>query len=99
MIAGGVFRGCAVGLPRVRCVRPVDSIGILARELLHGYAIARRLLELSDSELSVEEGSLYPAPQKLLLKSGVAAARSGWPRGGRRGAGPAALRFAALHET
>jgi PadR family transcriptional regulator PadR len=35
---------------------------------LHGYAIAQRIHALSNQELSVEEGSLYPALQKLLIK-------------------------------
>jgi transcriptional regulator len=47
---------------------------VLAREPLHGYAIARRIHQLSNEELSVEEGSLYPALQKLLLKGWVKAA-------------------------
>ena len=46
---------------------------VLAREPLHGYAIARRIHQLSNEELSVEEGSLYPALQKLLLKGWVKA--------------------------
>jgi PadR family transcriptional regulator PadR len=41
---------------------------------LHGYAIAQRIAQLSKEELSVEEGSLYPALQKLLLKGWVTAA-------------------------
>jgi len=41
---------------------------------LHGYAIAQRIAQLSKDELSVEEGSLYPALQKLLLKGWVTAA-------------------------
>ena len=40
---------------------------------LHGYAIAQRIHQLSKEELSVEEGSLYPALQKLLLKGWVKA--------------------------
>jgi transcriptional regulator len=40
---------------------------------LHGYAIAQRIAQLSSDELSVEEGSLYPALQKLLLKGWVKA--------------------------
>lgn len=40
---------------------------------LHGYAIAQRIHLLSRQELSVEEGSLYPALQKLLLKGWVKA--------------------------
>jgi transcriptional regulator len=40
---------------------------------LHGYAIAQRIRELSDSVLEAEEGSLYPALQKMLLKGWVEA--------------------------
>jgi PadR family transcriptional regulator PadR len=46
---------------------------VLAAEPLHGYAIAQRIHTLSHEELSVEEGSLYPALQKLLLKGWVKA--------------------------
>ena len=46
---------------------------VLASEALHGYAIARRIHQFSRAELSVEEGSLYPALQKLLLKGWVKA--------------------------
>jgi PadR family transcriptional regulator PadR len=46
---------------------------VLAAGPLHGYAIAQRISELSHDELSVEEGSLYPALQKLLLKGCVRA--------------------------
>ena len=47
---------------------------VLTRGPLHGYAIAQRIAQLSHDELSVEEGSLYPALQKLLLKGWVRAA-------------------------
>ncbi len=47
---------------------------VLASQPLHGYAIAQRISQLSRDELSVEEGSLYPALQKLLLKGWVKAA-------------------------
>lgn len=47
---------------------------VLATGPLHGYAIARRIAQLSSDELSVEEGSLYPALQRLLLKGWVKAA-------------------------
>jgi PadR family transcriptional regulator PadR len=47
---------------------------VLAASPLHGYAIAQRIHALSREELSVEEGSLYPALQKLLLKGWVKAA-------------------------
>jgi len=46
---------------------------VLAAGPLHGYAIAQRIHALSREELSVEEGSLYPALQKLLLKGWVTA--------------------------
>ncbi len=46
---------------------------VLSTEPLHGYAIAQRIHTLSHEELSVEEGSLYPALQKLLLKGWVSA--------------------------
>lgn len=40
---------------------------------LHGYAIAQRISRLSDDALRVEEGSLYPALQKMLRKGWVKA--------------------------
>ena len=40
---------------------------------LHGYAIAQRIHTLSSDALHVEEGSLYPALQKILLKGWVTA--------------------------
>lgn len=41
---------------------------VVENQPLHGYAIAQRIHQLSSEELQVEEGSLYPALQKLLLK-------------------------------
>ena len=46
---------------------------LLQAQPLHGYAIAQRIHLLSGEELSVEEGSLYPALQKLML--------NGWVKG------------------
>lgn len=40
---------------------------------LHGYAIAQRIHQLSNDLLEVEEGSLYPALQRMLLKGWVRA--------------------------
>ena len=40
---------------------------------LHGYAIAQRISALSGEVLRVEEGSLYPALQKMLRKGWVRA--------------------------
>jgi PadR family transcriptional regulator, regulatory protein PadR len=46
---------------------------VLKTQPLHGYAIAQRIRVLSSEELTVEEGSLYPALQKLLVKGWVKA--------------------------
>lgn len=35
---------------------------------MHGYAIARRIKQCSADVLDVEEGSLYPALNRMLLK-------------------------------
>jgi transcriptional regulator len=35
---------------------------------LHGYAIAQRIHQITGDVLQVEEGSLYPALQRILLK-------------------------------
>ncbi len=40
----------------------------LARGPLHGYAIAQNIKRVSDDVLQVEEGSLYPALQRMLIK-------------------------------
>lgn len=43
----------------------------LSRDSLHGYAIAQRLRQLSEDILQVEEGSLYPALQRLELNGWI----------------------------
>jgi PadR family transcriptional regulator PadR len=45
----------------------------LTRGALHGYGIALSIKRLSDDVLTVEEGSLYPALQRLLLRNWVKA--------------------------
>ena len=45
----------------------------LTRSPLHGYGIALSIKRLSEDVLTVEEGSLYPALQRLLLKGWVKA--------------------------
>ena len=40
---------------------------------LHGYAIAQRIRQLSGDVLEAEEGSLYPALQRILIEGWVAA--------------------------
>jgi transcriptional regulator len=61
---------------------PPGTLALLILRLLqsgslHGYAIAQRIHLLSREELSVEEGSLYPALQKLLLNGWV---KANWTR-------------------
>ena len=43
----------------------------LTRGVLHGYAIAQLLKQLSEDVLKVEEGSLYPALQRLELNGWI----------------------------
>jgi transcriptional regulator len=45
----------------------------LAREPMHGYGIAMHIQQTSDDVLQVEEGSLYPALQRMLIKGWVVA--------------------------
>lgn len=45
----------------------------LARAPLHGYGIAQSIKSLSGDVLTVEEGSLYPALQRLAVKGWVKA--------------------------
>ena len=40
---------------------------------LHGYAIAQRIRQLSGDVFEAEEGSLYPALQRILVEGWVAA--------------------------
>ena|SRR5215831_3136162 len=43
----------------------------LSLEPMHGYGIALRIKQVSKDVLDIEEGSLYPALQRLLLKGWV----------------------------
>ncbi len=40
-------------------------LNVIALEPMHGWAIARRIRQMSDEELRVGQGSLYPALHKL----------------------------------
>ena len=44
---------------------------VLQHGPLHGYAIARRIHQLSGEVLEAEEGSLYPALQRMLMEGWV----------------------------
>lgn len=64
-------------MPRVAGLPPGTLILLILRVVrpgpLHGYAIAQRIRQLSSDQLSVEEGSLYPALQKALANGWVKA--------------------------
>jgi transcriptional regulator len=55
----------------------------LTVQALHGYAIAQHIAKLSDGVLQVEQGSLYPALERLLNK-GLVSAEWGESPTGRR---------------
>jgi len=44
---------------------------VLQNGPLHGYAIAQRIHQLSGEVLEAEEGSLYPALQRMLMEGWV----------------------------
>src|SRR5712664_2130275 len=50
---------------------------------MHGYEIASSIQQISDDVLQVEEGSLYPALQRMLIKGWVTA-KWGTTAGNRR---------------
>lgn len=56
----------------------------LSLDAMHGYGIAQHLRQVSDDVIMVEEGSLYPALQRLLVKGWVTAEWRVTPTG-RRG--------------
>jgi PadR family transcriptional regulator len=67
---------------------PKGALAMLVLRVLksgphHGYAIAQRIRQLSDNVLEAEEGSLYPALQRILLE-GWAVAKWGVSETGRR---------------
>jgi transcriptional regulator len=46
---------------------------LAARGPMHGWGIAEHIHQISEDVLQVEEGSLYPALQRMLVKGWVAA--------------------------
>jgi PadR family transcriptional regulator len=44
----------------------------LSRDVMHGYGIVEHIRQMSDQVLQVEEGSLYPALQRLQLQGLIA---------------------------
>lgn len=65
---------------------------VLAAGAFHGYAISRRLAELSEDWLSVDEGSLYPCLYRM-EKKGWIRSESGRSENNRR------ARFYSLTDT
>src|SRR6266513_3097400 len=55
----------------------------LTLQSMHGYAIAQHIRRLSDSVLSVEQGSLYPALERLQRKGWVTSKWGQSPTGRR----------------
>ena len=49
---------------------------VLSRETLHGWAVSRRIRELSGDVLQVNQGSLYPALYRLRDRELIEAASS-----------------------
>jgi PadR family transcriptional regulator PadR len=45
----------------------------LSRGPMHGYAIARHIQEASEGGLQIEDGSLYPALNRMLVKGWLTA--------------------------
>jgi PadR family transcriptional regulator PadR len=56
---------------------------VLRQQPLHGYGLVQHIKQASNDLLRVEEGSLYPALQRL-LKAGWVTARWGTSASGRR---------------
>ena len=55
---------------------------VLRQQPLHGYGLVQHIQQASNELLRVEEGSLYPALQRL-LKAGCVSARWGLSASGR----------------
>jgi PadR family transcriptional regulator PadR len=53
----------------------------LTMGVLHGYGIAQNIRRLSHDALSIEEGSLYPALQRMQVKGWVASEAKKTPTG------------------
>ncbi|HUB17986.1 MAG TPA: PadR family transcriptional regulator [Acidobacteriaceae bacterium] len=53
----------------------------LYRRPMHGYALAQHIKAVSDELLQIEEGSLYPALQRMLKAGWLESERGMSPRG------------------
>jgi transcriptional regulator len=61
------------GLKNESLTGPLDMLILktLARRDLHGYGIVQRIQQASEDEILIEEGSLYPALQRLELNGWI----------------------------
>lgn len=84
----------ALGRPFGRMKKPIQRdlfpgalemmiLRTLKRQPMHGYALVRQIKRTSDDLLQIEEGSLYPALQRL-LKEGFVKAEWGMSSTNRR---------------
>jgi PadR family transcriptional regulator PadR len=55
--------------PGTLCMLILKTLGRVGP--MHGYGIAQHIQQTSDDVLRVEEGSLYPALQRMLIKGWV----------------------------
>ena len=66
-----------MGKPKPRDLFPgaleMMALRLLEQEPAHGYALVQRIKQVSNDMLQVEEGSLYPALQRLLKAKLVSA--------------------------
>jgi hypothetical protein len=70
----GAFTRAAIrGIPMTKGTLAMLLPRVLQSGRLHGYAIAQRIRELSGEVLEAEEGSLYPALQRILMEGWAAA--------------------------
>ena len=53
----------------------------LSAGAFHGYGIAQHIKRLSNEALTIEEGSLYPALQRMMLKGWIASESKKSPTG------------------
>ena len=61
----------ALGVGLLQGTLDLLVLRVLAAGKFHGYAISRRLAELSDDWLTVDEGSLYPCLYRMEKKGWI----------------------------
>ena len=66
----------AVGTSKAKLLQGTLDMLILKALMhgqMHGYGVAKRIHQLADDELTVEEGSLYPALHRLVQQGWISA--------------------------